>query len=179
MSKIITNGYIKVKNRRVEVYWTGQLATHVMENFIDPNEPEHDFNHNDIQKSIKKAKTKDIEKFKKKKRVWLAFTQHDRGIYVTHFILTPKQAVIQTNYYASDTMEKAKKRFGIKGVKKQKFNPHNPFEYKVSQGERRDLEKLQKIAEEMGIESISPEEMEEGMEEILRKKGWILKGRPQ
>jgi len=31
----------------------------------------------------------------------------------------------------------------------------------------------------MGIESISPKEMEEGMEEILRENGWILKGRPE
>ena len=103
------------------------------------------------------------------------------GIYITYFILTSKQAVIKSNYKRAQTMEKAKKTFKLSKHKKSKrnnpgHNPENPYAYKVTEHERRDLEKLMEIDKKLGFEVVTIEQWEKSMEATLRKKGIILKG---
>ena len=69
----ITNGTIKVRNRRVEIYWLGQFATHVMEEY-NQNDGIHNFTHQEIQNSLRKSRN--IEKIAGTKRGYKAFTEH-------------------------------------------------------------------------------------------------------
>jgi len=86
------NGAIKIRNRKVEMKWTGEYATHVLENY-NKKDGIHDLKHNEIQQLLKKSKYK-----KHRKRSYRAIGTYNDIEYTTVFILTNKYAVIKTCY---------------------------------------------------------------------------------
>jgi hypothetical protein len=108
MALAYPNGYIIVRRRKVAIEWTGDNATHVLENYLKKDKI-HDLNHLQIQKALQKAL---ILKLKKGKSTYLGFADMPAYRCVILFVLSSKKATILTAYKTGENLQQLKRRLG-------------------------------------------------------------------
>ncbi len=87
------NGSVKYRNRKFDITWTGEIAEHVADHFINQNNT-HPYLHLEIQKMLQKSKAFNA----KRSTVIAKCTAADgRKTYVI-FVIKGKFAIIKTCY---------------------------------------------------------------------------------
>lgn len=87
------NGYIKIRNRKFEMKWTGQYATHVLENYLK-KDGLHNLTHIEIQRVLKVSTYTKLHGNKYKAKGYY----RDKHYIIIFGLTNKKQAVIQTCY---------------------------------------------------------------------------------
>lgn len=103
------SGYIKFRNRKLHILWTGQFAQHVAENHIK-NKYLYPYLHVEIQQSLKILK-----EFNRNGKRYIAIKEESNGCLFIVFQIRTIFAEIVTSYFNKTTAEMAKKRKGISG----------------------------------------------------------------
>lgn len=92
---ITLNGTVKFKSRKIPIFWTGEIAQHVADNFYNDNAL-HPYQHIEIQQMLAACKH-----FRKTVGM---FNLHENNFVVIPFKLVSNFAVIKTAYLANYNM---------------------------------------------------------------------------